>query len=667
MVNGVICMKATPLGVSQAPRDLERGSALSLDDSSASVRFCGRRGLRNSTGLARHAQTVLSRLSEPLGLVAGSVYAADRAGAPRHRPELLAFHSTTQHLDLHGLGRQMLQIAPPTTETVVAEIAAWPAAEWLYPLLSSGGRWLISTPITVDGQPSGVMLVVRSDEPGDVARSALDLAAGQIALTIQHSRQEQEIRDRLTQAERRIAELEASGRRKTRIDRELVQRNRELMALSDIARSLNQAVGLEEVLRRAVDRVTDVMHVEAAMVRLVEGDELVVVAHRGLSAKFIAAAQRMPIDDSASGLAFQRGQPQVIEDCTTDDRMAHATAAEEGLVSLVLLPMLVKGKAVGVLNALSRRPRRFTEAEVRLLNTLAAEIGIAVENARLYEAELSRLAGLEELDRLKTDFVLTISHELRTPLAIVKASLDALSRKWDSIDESRRRSYVTVGKQGSSRLQRLLEDLLLVSRIETTGFAPRLESVELAPLLHEAVDEALAERPDRRVEVLVPADLPPVQADRAALSEILSNLLDNAAKYSPTDSTITLAGEASGDEVRVRVVDSGIGIAPNMHRLFRRFERIDSSVPSSRAPAWASTSAGNWSKEWAGGSGPRARHAAARRSPSRYERRSTGGCQARDLTASSAARPQARRDQSSPEGTAVERRQATTRAQRSSP
>jgi signal transduction histidine kinase len=436
-------------------------------------------------------------------------------------------------------------------------------------------------PIVVDDRPVGALLVASRRERSELAESPLGAAAGQLALVLEQAWRERELRAELHRAERRIRQLEASIAEGARLERELMQRNRELLALSDIARALNQAVGLEEVLRRAVDHVVDVMQVEASMVRLLEGEELVLTAHRGLSAEFVAKFERLPIARSTSGMVVRLGKPQVIDDCRTDERVVLPGAAEEGIVSLALLPMVVKGKVVGVLNALSRRPRRFTEDDVRLLSTMAAEIGVAVENARLYEAECQRSATLEELSRLKTDFVLTVSHELRTPMAIVKASLDALWGNWEDVDEGRRRAYVAVGRQGANRLKRLLEDLLLVSRIETSAFAPRLEPVEVAPLVREIVGEVLAEHPKRLIDVSLPPNLPPALADRAALGEIVSNLLDNAIKYSAPEMPVSLTAEVVDHEVRVSVADRGIGIAPgDMGRLFQRFERIDPTVRS---------------------------------------------------------------------------------------
>lgn len=415
---------------------------------------------------------------------------------------------------------------------------------------------------------------------------------------------------------------------RSRLDTELLQRNRELLALSDIARALNQAHGVTEILDRAVDRVTDVMRVDAALVRLVDGEDLVLAVQRGLSEQFVAELARIRIVGSTSGQAVLRREPVVATDLVGREDGAHGITKEEGLVSILIVPLAVNGRVLGILGAMSRQPRHFLENEVRLLDTLAVEIGVAVENARLYEIECQRLLSLQELDRLKTDFVLTISHELRTPMAIAMASLDGLWNNWERIDDYRRRAYVSIGRQGAKRLKRLLEKLLLVSRIETSAFTLRIEPIDL----RDAFDEAIASiqgpqrdqiagdlekiasqeggessrmnplrhaQPFRQIQVDVPDPSPVVFADRIALTEVLGNLIDNALKYSAAGSLVrvgvSLVPSASGAEAgalaggwdgrleaRLSIADEGIGIAPaDMSRLFRRFERIDQTVRSS--------------------------------------------------------------------------------------
>ena len=526
-----------------------------------------------------YAQALLLRVARALDLVAGWVFVLDPDAPQADRLELLADYCVSEQANLIDVGRALLIGAPLRAKPTGGEIEEWLPPESVKPFRAAGARTSAIAPIVVDDQPVGSLIVVSRREWGELVECMLSAMAAQLALILDHVQRDREVWDRLHRAERRVCELEASIAEESRLERELLHRNRQLTALSDIARALKQAVGLDEVLHRAVDCVVDVLQVEASMVRLVDGDRLLLATHRGLSAEFVAEFEYLSIDGSTSGLAVRLGEPQVIDDCATDPRIVHPAVAREGIVSVALLPMVANGKVVGVLNALSRRPRRFTQDDVGLLAMVATEIGIAVENARLYEAERRCSLALEELNRLKTDFVLNISHELRTPMAIVKGSLDALQSNWHAIDESRRRTYVALGWQGAGRLKRLLEDLLLVSRIETSPLVSHLEAVELPPLVQQAVSAVLAEHPGRQVDVLLPADLPPVLADHAAVGRILLSLLDNAVKYSPADTPISLSGEVVGGEARVSVVDRGSGIAPEaMSRLFQRFERLDPTV-----------------------------------------------------------------------------------------
>jgi signal transduction histidine kinase len=190
----------------------------------------------------------------------------------------------------------------------------------------------------------------------------------------------------------------------------------------------------------------------------------------------------------------------------------------------------------------------------------------------------SRQAALQrqrELDRLKEEFVAIVSHELRTPLASVYGGVETLQRK--SLDESTRDQILAVVREQAVRLAKLVDDVLWASRLDARGRTSRLETFEPAPLAQDVVASARAGAPER-VELVAGFDgeVPSAVGDPEHVRRVLSNLVENAIKYSPDGGEITVGLEARGDVVRFAVSDEGIGLADDdRDRIFEKFTRLD--------------------------------------------------------------------------------------------
>lgn len=354
-----------------------------------------------------------------------------------------------------------------------------------------------------------------------------------------------------------------------------------MQAVSQIARAINQSLDPTAVLRAAVDAIPPALRVDAAIIRQLDPDSgsLTLVASTGLSEDFVIQRRVLRFGEGLAGRVVLRDAPLVVDDVQADGRST-STLRAEGIRSAAVLPIHARGRPLGTLSTLSYAPHRFGIDDLELLQTIADQVGIAIENARLYAAEHARAQQLAELARLKDEFAATISHELRTPMTVVKTAFDALVRNWETLSEPRRLEYVRAGRAGADRLKRLLENLLAVARIEESGASVRVAPLRLAPVVVEAVQEIVA-RHGRRVTAAVPDELPPVIADGVGLREVLVHLLDNAARYSDPPSAIELDGRPDDNSVVLAVRDRGVGIRrEDLPRLFGRFERADRTVRS---------------------------------------------------------------------------------------
>jgi PAS domain S-box-containing protein len=184
------------------------------------------------------------------------------------------------------------------------------------------------------------------------------------------------------------------------------------------------------------------------------------------------------------------------------------------------------------------------------------------------------------VEQLKTDFVSTVSHELRTPLAAIYGAAMTLRRPDLPVDESQRGRLLDVISSESDRLARIVNDILWASRLESGRMQVAIERCDAAAIAAEVVDVSRARVP-AEIELVVsaPDGLPPVSADPDKLRQILTNLLDNAVKYSPDGGRVELEVARSGGRVRFRISDQGLGIPPaEQDRIFEKFFRLDPNL-----------------------------------------------------------------------------------------
>src|SRR6266581_4437788 len=178
----------------------------------------------------------------------------------------------------------------------------------------------------------------------------------------------------------------------------------------------------------------------------------------------------------------------------------------------------------------------------------------------------------------RSTFISVISHELQTPIAIIKGYASTLARADATFDRVSVRSRLLAVEEEADRLNKLVGNLLYASRIQAGGLQMELAPLDLVNLVQKVTRRLQVKSPGASVKVDLPPNLPTVMADRDRIEEVLDNLLDNAIKYSPDKHEITVAGRATGDEVIVSVIDSGMGISlREQEQIFDRFYRVSNN------------------------------------------------------------------------------------------
>lgn len=250
--------------------------------------------------------------------------------------------------------------------------------------------------------------------------------------------------------------------------------------------------------------------------------------------------------------------------------------------AIELLPLQAGERSVGVLQLMAPAGGRLDDEREQLLRTFANGAAIAIEQARLAQEERVAAMALES-DRLKTALLSSVSHDLRTPLAGIKAAATSLLQEDIQWSEQDRRAFASDIDAEADRLTHLVSNLLDLSRIEAGGLQPDREWEDVAELIQRAVQRSRPQLGTHPVSVDVSPNLPPAYLDAIQISQVITNLLENAAKYSPEGSPIGVtAGVAAGpdehSELRIAVTDQGPGIPrAEQERIFDKFYRMRGS------------------------------------------------------------------------------------------
>jgi two-component system phosphate regulon sensor histidine kinase PhoR len=183
-------------------------------------------------------------------------------------------------------------------------------------------------------------------------------------------------------------------------------------------------------------------------------------------------------------------------------------------------------------------------------------------------------------EQMRVDFVANASHELRTPLATLIGYTETLREQADELDFQTRERFLSVVHDEARRMQRVVEDLISLSRIEAEKFTAPTEAIELDPLIDQAIESerrVAGERGSALIRDVAPS-LPKIAGDRGQLLQLFDNLLSNALRYGEPGTPVTVVARAEGGMVRLSIADQGEGIAPeHIKRVTERFYRVDTS------------------------------------------------------------------------------------------
>ena len=428
-----------------------------------------------------------------------------------------------------------------------------------------------------------------------------------------------------------------------RLYEEATRRVRELLTLYESSRAISQLLAVDEFTQRVIEAMEGLLDYEYGAILLIDEQtgELTpfALSDQGKGREFVERNKEyirswgVKVGVGITGWVAQTGQAVRIGDVRQDPRYL---AMRPDIRSELCVPLKIGERIIGVMNIETSKPDAYTEHDERLLMTLAGQVAVAIENMRLYEdvkraaeeleqkvkertaeleaanrelqaANIAMLNLLEDLnvakqeleerahllekamqraqeaDRLKTAFLATVSHELRTPLASIKGFASTLLADDVTWDAESQRDFIETIDHEADRLTELIGQLLDMSRLESGTLRIDREPCHLSDILAQAEDRLRSLTAQHQLVLKIAPHLPVLNVDPVRIGNVLTNLVENAAKFAPPGTKITVTAWSENGHVVVSVADEGPGIGPeDQPHVFERFYRVDNELTRSK-------------------------------------------------------------------------------------
>lgn len=374
--------------------------------------------------------------------------------------------------------------------------------------------------------------------------------------------------------------------------------NYQLVKLNDLAARMGESLLINQVMNAAAEAICEMAELSAGAVAIKNGkDQAPMVyadyGHTGCSPAIIEWLNSPFFQELSEGIVAST-RPLIVSNVEEDSRFSNGV--NFGVRSLLCVPLKTADKVIGVLYGIDYISRDFSPHEINLILTFANQAALAIENAQLFTEGQQAYEELQELDKMKDEFVSIASHEIRTPLALIKGYSSTLLRFDLKLSPEKQQKFITGIDDAANRLVNLINNLLSVSRIESGRFKINPQPVNVREGIKNAVGGFQGQLGGHELVLNLPNDDMRARCNRDQFEQVLTNLISNGIKYSPTGGTITISaahlpgkpteavtevpsGEFPPGKVELRVSDQGTGI-PQEHldHIFEKFYRVETGL-----------------------------------------------------------------------------------------
>ena len=354
-----------------------------------------------------------------------------------------------------------------------------------------------------------------------------------------------------------------------------------LERLLEVVRGLTTAPDLESFLQTIINEATELTNSELSSILEYDetAEELRFLAMHWFQRDLLRPVG-VPLDGSAAGWVYRRGQPLMIQDARADQRHFKVVdrVTKHETHSLIAVPLMVRGEVVGVLEALNKKDNaHYTEEDLTILETLGALAAQAIQNVNLQRRVRATSIELAELERLKTDFIAIASHELRTPLGLILGHATFLRE----LAGAQYGEQLDMIIRNAAKLKTIVENLSDVDNIQTGAARVRNQQVSLSKIIEDVILTFQEEAKSRNITLKSEGTQSPfhLDADGVKLSIALSNLVKNALQFTESGGRVTIKAQEESGHLKVTVMDDGIGIpARDLPRIFERFFQVETHL-----------------------------------------------------------------------------------------
>ncbi len=359
--------------------------------------------------------------------------------------------------------------------------------------------------------------------------------------------------------------------------RDLEGQQQKLRRLVELSVTLNSTLDLDDLLELITATATDLLNCEAASILLYDEKHprLYFAAATGSDSAQLAEFP-VPIDSSLAGTIFRTNQPLILNNAEQDPR--HYSLVSDHIKfkvkSLLGVPMPIKDRTVGVLEAVNKRNGIFDERDATLLSVTAAHAAIAIDNARLLQTTKQALQQVKESNQLKSNFLSLASHELRTPLGIIIGYSTFLKEDAKGELSDHANQVLTAARQ----MRSLLDEMNNLAMLKSDEMILKPQRVPMQDVLTYACEgiKEIASMHNQKLVFAFPEQPFYVNVDIDRTSLAFINLLNNAIRFSPEGNEIVIGTINDGNQVLAWVQDQGIGIpVDKLQKIFEEFYQIE--------------------------------------------------------------------------------------------
>ncbi len=365
---------------------------------------------------------------------------------------------------------------------------------------------------------------------------------------------------------------------------------KEVVALYEVSKAMRSVMDLGKLLKTILKLACETMAGDGGVLMLFdrEGKELLPRVRIGLKRKWLGTIKK-EIEERIPEWTGKGNSPLLLRNMVGDYSDGRKDKRFKNNISGIAVPLRIKGRVFGVIsvNNFKGGGEKFTGESAKLLTIFATNASLALENAKIYVRLEQKKKDLEkanerlrELDKLKSQFVFILSGELRRPLAAVQGAIDLLAAKLPKEVTAEKERLIKIARNNTTRMGKLIEELLDFSRIEASTMKLKMEKVSLPEVVSEAVIESktLLDKRGISLQTFLPRSPAEVFADFYRLKQVIVNLLKNAVNFTPHRGRVAIQVEDREKEVRIAVEDKGMGIpSKNQSKIFEKFYQVNGS------------------------------------------------------------------------------------------